>query len=398
MKNWKSILSIALVVSMASAALSYGEMTVPPHPAEGSGAASGQPLNPGLPGGLPGSGSRTLTLGEAAPGGTVAEPADRQPSGTQDNTSAAGPGSVGQPFSQPQAPGQQVPGETQSPGQDAVGPGSGGQSPGDPAGEAAQPVQEPGVAAEGVVLIDGASGKVLYGKNQDQQFYPASITKVMTALLTLERCSMGDVVEFSASATTNLESGAVSLDITEGDRLTVEQCLHGLLMKSANEIGNGLAEHMAGSVSGFAELMNARARELGCTNTHFANPHGLNDASHKTTPHDMALIMRAALQNEAFRRITTTRTYDFPATKKAEARTITMGHKMIYPSDSRYYEGVVGGKTGYTSLAGNTLVTGAERNGVLLIVVIMKSKQTHYADTKALLDYGFANYGALMAR
>lgn len=391
MKNWKRILSIGIIISITSAALSYAEMTVPPHPADGGGMASGQFLGPGFPGGLPGGESKTLTVGGGMPG----------------ISSGAGPTTQQTP-GEPQAAGQQTPGDTPSAGQQASGdtpsagqaggPGGTVPSPGNPAGQAAQAVQEPEVAAEGAVLIDGASGKVLYGKNADQQFYPASITKVMTALLTLERCSMGDVVGFSASATTNLESGAVSLDITEGDRLTVEQCLYGLLMKSANEIGNGLAEHMAGSVSGFAELMNARARELGCTNTHFANPHGLNDASHKTTPHDMALIMRAALQNEVFRRITTTRTYDFPATKKAGARTITMGHKMIYPSDSRYYEGVVGGKTGYTSLAGNTLVTGAERDGVLLIVVIMKSKQTHYADTKALLDYGFANYAALMAR
>ena len=281
--------------------------------------------------------------------------------------------------------GQQAPGETAAGGQRAE-------------ILTQQTLQEPEIAAEGAVLIDGATGKVLYGKNADQPFYPASITKVMTALLTLEHCSLNDVVTFSSSATTNLESGAVSLDITEGDRLTVEQCLHGLLMKSANEIGNGLAEHIAGSVPNFAQMMNDKARTLGCANTNFVNSHGLNDAAHKTTPYDMALIMRAALQNETFRRIATTQTYDFPATKKAAARTITMGHKMIYPSDSRYYEGVIGGKTGYTSLAGNTLVTGAERNGVQLIVVIMKSKQTHYTDTKALLDYGFANYTALMAR
>lgn len=258
---------------------------------------------------------------------------------------------------------------------------------------AVQPeAQKPAVAAEGAVLLDAATGQVLYGKNQDQQFYPASITKVMTALVVLERCNLNDIVTFSETATTNLESGAVSLGISAGDQLTVEQCLYGLLLKSANEIGNGLAEHVAGSVEAFADLMNAKARELGCRNTHFVNPHGLNDENHKTTPYDMALIMRAALQNETFRKIDTTRTYEFPATKKAAARTITMGHKMMYPSDSRYYEGIIGGKTGYTSKAGNTLVTGAERNGVRLIAVVMKASGTHYTDTKALLDYGFANY------
>ncbi len=254
---------------------------------------------------------------------------------------------------------------------------------------------EPTVAAEGAVLMDSATGKVLYGKNQDTQFYPASITKVMTALVVLERCNLKDVVTFSETATTNLESGAVSLSITAGDQLTVEQALYGLMLKSANEIGNGLAEHVAGSVSAFADLMNKKAASLGCKNTHFANPHGLNDSTHKTTPYDMALILRAAFQNDTFRKIDSTLTYEFPATKKAGARTITMGHKMMYPSDSRYYEGIIGGKTGYTSLAGNTLVTGAERNGVRLIVVVMKSKGTQYTDTKALLDYGFANYAAL---
>lgn len=251
-------------------------------------------------------------------------------------------------------------------------------------------VAVPEIASEGAVLINAATGQVLFGKNEDQQFYPASITKVMTALLTLEHCNLNDVVTFSASATTNLESGAVALGVSEGDQLTVEQCLYGLLLKSANEIGNGLAEHIAGSVSGFADMMNEKARALGCKNTHFVNPHGLNNAEHKTTPYDMALILRAALENETFRKIDTTTSYRFPAIKNAQERTITMGHKMLYASDERYYEGIIGGKTGYTSKAGNTLVTGAERNGVRLIAVVMKSKGTHYADTKALLDYGFA--------
>ena len=259
-------------------------------------------------------------------------------------------------------------------------------------------LKEPTVSAQGAVLMDGATGQVLFGKNQDQQFYPASITKVMTALLVLERCNLSDVVTFSKTATTNLESGATSLGIAEGDQLTVEQCLYGLLLKSANEIGNGLAEHVAGSVSAFADLMNQRAAQLGCKNTHFANPHGLNNPNHKTTAYDMALIMRAAVQNDTFRKIDTTTSYNFPATKNSGARTITMGHKMMYPTDTRYYQGIIGGKTGYTSLAGNTLVTAVERNGVRLIAVVLKSAGTHYTDTKAMLDYGFENYTTLTGR
>lgn len=240
------------------------------------------------------------------------------------------------------------------------------------------------------MLLDASTGSVLFSKNGDSRFYPASITKLMTALLAAEKCSLNDTVTFSKTATTNLESGAVTLGLVEGDKLIVEQCLYGLLLKSANEVANGLAEHVSGSVSSFSALMNARAKELGCTGTNFANPNGLNNSNHYTTPHDMALIARAAFQNETVRKVSSTLSYQIPATKKASARTISMGHKMLYSGDSRYYPGIIGGKTGYTSLAGNTLVTCVERDGSRLIAVIMKSKSTHYADTKALLDYGFA--------
>lgn len=253
-------------------------------------------------------------------------------------------------------------------------------------GNVAQPV----IHSEGAILLDASTGAVLYGKNAETRYYPASITKLMTALLVAEKTNPSDTVVFSKSATTNLESGAVTLGLVEGDRLTVEQSLYGLMLKSANEVANGLAEHVSGSVGGFAALMNARARELGCTNTNFVNPNGLNNSGHYTTPHDMALIARAAFNNEKVRKVVSTSTYQIPATKNAGKRTVTMGHKMIQASDSRYYPGVIGGKTGYTSLAGNTLVTCAEKNGVRLIAVIMKSKSTHYADTRALFDYGFA--------
>lgn len=373
MRNWKKILSICLGISLTFNSAAFAEIIIPPIPFEpGAGNQQNHVAWPGM-------GEPSMPGGNQTPGntGNPGNPSNPSNSGVSDEGpgSSAGTGDAGQnipnnqntPTNQNSQNNQPVP----------------------------TAIQEPVIAGEGAVLMDAATGKVLYGKNQDKQFYPASITKIMTALVVLERSKLSDVVTFSSSATTNLESGAVSLGITEGDKLTVEQALHGLLLKSANEIGNGLAEHVGGSVSGFADLMNAKAKALGCKNTHFANPHGLNNSSHKTTPYDMALIMRAALQDENFRKIDTTLTYAFPATKKSGARTITMGHKMMYSSDSRYYEGIIGGKTGYTSLAGNTLVTGAERNGVRLIAVVMKSKSTQYTDTKALLDYGFANYSAL---
>ena len=255
-------------------------------------------------------------------------------------------------------------------------------------------VSEPQIQAQGAVVIDAATGQILYGKNANTKYYPASITKLMTALLVIENCDLDGTVTFSKTATTNLEAGAVSLGMVEGDQLTVRQCLYALLLKSANEVGNALAEYVSGSISAFADLMNKKAAALGCTNTHFVNPHGLNDPNHYTTPYDMALIGRAAFANSTLREIDTTLSYKLPATKTNEAMTITMGHKMLYPNDSRYYEGIIGGKTGFTSLAGNTLVTGAERNGVRLVAVVMKANGTHYTDTKALLDYGFAKMAA----
>lgn len=238
--------------------------------------------------------------------------------------------------------------------------------------------------------MDAATGKLLYSKAGDAKFYPASITKLMTALLVAESCNPDDTVTFSKTSVSNLESGAVTLGLVEGDKLSVLQCLYGLLLKSANEVANALAEHVAGSVSAFAGRMNEKARELGCTDTNFVNPNGLNNSDHYTTPHDMALIARAAFQNPTVLKVESTLDYQIPATKKAGPRTITMGHKMLNPSDYRYYPGIVGGKTGFTSLAGNTLVTCAERDGRRLIAVVMKGKSTQYTDTKALLDYGFS--------
>ena len=255
--------------------------------------------------------------------------------------------------------------------------------------------EKPEIAAQGAALYNASTGEFLYGKNENHQYYPASITKVMTALLVLENAGLDDVVTFTDSATKNLESGAVSLDVTTGDRIPVRDCLYGLLLKSANEVANGLAEHVAGSVPAFADKMNEKARALGCTATNFVNPNGLNNASHLTTPHDMALITAACFDNAAFREIEKSTTYHFPATlNRPDGTNITMGHKMISPSSSQHYDGILGGKTGYTSKAGNTLVTCAERNGVRLVAVVMKSAGTHYTDTRKLLNYGFEIAGA----
>ena len=251
-------------------------------------------------------------------------------------------------------------------------------------------VQKPDISSPAAILMDAKSGKVLYEKNSKQRYAPASITKIMTALIVAENADMSDMVTYSANATTNLESGAVTAGVSAGDVISVKDSMYALMLKSANEVANGLAEHVAGSVSSFAAKMNAKAKELGATDTNFVNPSGLNNDNQYTSAYDMALISKAAFANETVLKVSSTKTYTFPATKKnANAVNFTVGHKMLRESDSRYYKDAVAGKTGYTKAAGNTLVTYAKKDGKELIVVILKSKGTHYTDTKALLDYVF---------
>ncbi len=249
---------------------------------------------------------------------------------------------------------------------------------------------KPEISSSAGILMDAKSGKVLYEKNSRQRYAPASITKIMTALLVAEKANMSDMVTYSESATTNLESGAVTAGVTAGDIISVNDSMYALMLKSANEVANGLAEHVAGSISSFAAMMTARAKEIGATDTNFANPSGLNDDKQYTSAYDMALITKTAFANETVLKISSTKAYTFPATKQNKGPvSFTIGHKMLRESDSRYYKEVVAGKTGYTRKAGNTLVTYAKKDGRELIVVILKSNGTHYSDTKALLDYGF---------
>ncbi len=254
---------------------------------------------------------------------------------------------------------------------------------------------EVNLESEAGVVMDADSGAVLYGKNSKEQYYPASITKIMTALLVLENCSMDEVVTFSYDAVYNVESGSTNAGIDAGEQMTVKDCLYAMLLKSANEAANALAEHVSGSREAFAELMTERARELGCVNTSFKNPSGLNDPEHYTTARDFALIVQAAWENEEFRKIQGDLSYQLPPTANdPEGLTVRQEHKMMLEDWSRYYDpDVKGGKTGYTTLAGNTLATVAERDGRTLIVVILKgSKPDHYTtytDTRQLLDYGF---------
>ena len=249
------------------------------------------------------------------------------------------------------------------------------------------------ISAEGGILIDAATGVILYGKNQDTIFFPASITKILTALIVIENCDLDDVITFSHNAVYNVESGSTSAGLDVGDQLTVREALYIMVLKSANEVANALAEHTAGSMEDFAEMMNNKAAELGCRNSHFVNPSGLNDPNHYTTAYDMALISQAAYENETFVVINSTLLYSAPITKRnPEGFTVSPGHRMMKKNNALYYPGIIGGKTGYTMLAGNTLVTCAEREGLKLITVVLNGYKTHYEDTKTMLDFGFNNF------
>lgn len=252
--------------------------------------------------------------------------------------------------------------------------------------------------ADGGIVIDADTGAVIYGTNIHEQYFPASITKILTALVVIENCDLDETVTFSRNAVFNLEAGSTIMEMDVGDTLSVRDCLHGLLLRSANEVANALAEHTAGSIEEFAVMMNEKARQLGCENSNFVNPSGLNDPNHMTTAYDMALISKAAFENEIFVEIDSKLYHDIPATKRnPEGMTVYMHHRMMKKNDSVYYPGIIGGKTGYTSLAGNTLVTCAERDGFKLITVILNGHQTHYSDTKNLLDFGFNQFQSVPA-
>lgn len=257
----------------------------------------------------------------------------------------------------------------------------------------------PDIYAESAVLIDGKTGNILYGKNENKRQYPASITKLMTALIAIENQKPTDVLTFTKEAVFGIERNSTHLWLDVDERLNLDQALHGLLLSSANDIANGIAELCDGSISEFAKHATQRAKELGAKNTNFTNPHGLHDPNHYTSAYDMALIGREIIKQPYFLEIMNTPTYQIPPTSKyPEIRYLSQSHKLLNKQrfGSTYREDVIGGKTGYTSDAGNTLVTMAKRGDMELISVVLKSNsQNLYSDTNMLLDYGFDNFKSI---
>lgn len=380
MKKYKRIAALALVFSLIVANIALADTVVLADRPFGAQTANGIASQQ--------TGDGTLTPGSVT-GPGYEQPLRNSSSGIS-GTAGAAPGQDG---GQTAAPGQGTKAVDPNAGQVTAGPSSAATGKGGVETETSEIVIDakiplPQIYSDTAVLMDASTGQVLFDKGSLTAMYPASTTKLMTALLTVEKLGMNDVIKFSAAATTGLESGAVTANMTAGETMTVKDALHALLLYSACEVANALGENVAGSEAAFASMMNEKARALGCRNTSFQNASGLNNSAHVTCAYDLALIARAAVASEDLKNVMGTRSYTLPASKKRGALTIKNSNKMIFPENAEYYTGIIGGKTGYTSKAAHTLVEVASVSGHTLIAVAMRANSEHFNDCKRLFDYG----------
>ena len=255
--------------------------------------------------------------------------------------------------------------------------------------------------SEAAILVEVSTGRILYEKNSTKQLYPASTTKILTAILVLENCDLDEKVTVRETALNNIPSGYVTCNLQIGEQLTVNDLLYALMIPSANDAAYVLAEHVGGSVEGFSAMMNDKARALGCKTTHFVNPNGIHDDSHYSTAYDLYLIADYAMKNETFRKIVATTEYTLPATEQypSEDRVLKTTNELLNEnSRNYYYKNAIGIKTGYTSKAGNCLVAGAHRDGLEFIAVVLNGGTTkenlnsRYVDSKKLFNYAYDNF------
>lgn len=255
----------------------------------------------------------------------------------------------------------------------------------------------PVVTADSAILMEAGTGTILYAKNIHAKQYPASCTKILTCLIAAERCKMDEIVTMSHKAVydTPLDSSYISLDV--GNQITMEQALSAVLISSANNVAFAVAEHIVDSNwEDFAEVMNERARELGCVDSNFVNPNGLPDENHYTSAYDLAMIGRAFFDNELLSKISRTSRLHLPPTDTQPKDIIENSKNRLLPGQSMAYEYLVGSKTGYTNAARSCLVSCAEKDGLKLICVVLKDESpTNFADTLALFEYGFSNFKSI---
>lgn len=252
------------------------------------------------------------------------------------------------------------------------------------------------INAKSALLIEKNTGKIIYDKNIKEQNYPASTTKILTAIITIENCDLDDVVTVSQNAISNVPKSYVIAPLFAGEQIKVRDLLYALLLKSSNDAAYALAEHVGGSVEGFSEMMNNKAQELGCENSHFVNPNGIDNPEHYTTAYDMYLISNYAMKNETFAEIVSTYQYTLPATNKypANDRVMKNTNNFVNPSSVYYNENVKGIKTGTTDLAGNCLITESVNNGLEYFTVVLgaETSDAKFVETKEMIDYAFNNF------
>ena len=249
----------------------------------------------------------------------------------------------------------------------------------------------PDINAESALLIDNKTNKVLYSKDMNRKMFPASTTKILTAILVLENHSLDEKVTASYNAVMTIPSGYSTASIQIDEVLTVEQLLELLLVHSANDAANVLAEYTGGSIDSFVAMMNTKINELGLSDTHFTNPYGLQDNNHYTTAHDLAIIMKYCLKNDDFRKIAGQASCAIPSTNKSEPRKYSSTNELLIAGNSNYYPNLIAGKTGYTSEAGECLVSAAYNDNLELVGVILNSNN-RFKDTRSLYNYGYTNF------
>jgi len=253
--------------------------------------------------------------------------------------------------------------------------------------------QGPVVAAESAILMEASTGAILYSKNIHKAQYPASTTKILTTLIASERCGLSEIVDFSKEAVFGAPAGSNNIAMDVGEQLTMEECLNAILIRSANEVSYAVAEHISGTWDAFADLMNERAAELGCVDSHFANPNGLPDPDHYTSAYDLAMIGRAFFANEMLCKITMTPMLHIEPSNRQPDDIWDANKMALLPGKEYAYEYLVGCKTGYTEAARSTLVSCAEKDGMRLICVVLNDENpNYYEDTIALFQYGFGNF------
>ena len=256
--------------------------------------------------------------------------------------------------------------------------------------------QGPVTGAKSAIVMEADQGILLYAKNIHERLYPASTTKLMTCLVAMEHASLSDMVPITHSAVSAVPPDGSNIGMDAGQSVTMEQALYGIMVGSANEVSNAVAEYIAGSIPAFADMMNERAAALGLQDTHFTNANGLHDANHYTSAYDLAVIAKAFFDNVALSDIGGTPRYQFEASP-TQPDDFWLRNKHALITGDVSVDGVIGGKTGFTDEAGECLVTCAEQNGLRLVcVVLFEDTYAQFTDSAALLEYGFSQFESVL--